>query len=66
MPRSGPIAGFWSPTGATYGDTMHFDFIEGYEAVPGGRSESNMQENKYGPRGDPTPAAPRPAQKKPN
>jgi Domain of unknown function (DUF4157) len=47
-------------------DTMHFDFIEGYEAVPGGRSQSNMQENKYGPRGDPTPAAPRPAQKKPN
>jgi hypothetical protein len=38
----------WSP-GATYGDTMHFDFIEGYaEAVPGGRSNRKI----FGPDDD--------------
>ena len=42
----------WSP-GATYGDTMHFDFIEGYaEAVPGGRSADNMDSDRFGPDDD--------------
>ena len=42
----------WSP-GATYGDTMHFDFIEGYTlAAPGGRSAKNMQATRYSPEGD--------------
>ena len=42
----------WSP-GATYGDTMHFDFIEGYSlAAPGGRSAKNMQATRYSPEGD--------------
>jgi hypothetical protein len=43
---------------------MHFDFIEGYAAAPGGRAMNNMQKNKYGPTGDPTPTAPQPPQKK--
>lgn len=38
--------------GSTFGDTMHFDFIEGYTNVaPGGRSGANMQPKRYGPRG---------------
>jgi len=42
----------WSP-GATYGDTMHFDFIEGYSlAAPGGRSPKNMEHTRYSPEGD--------------
>lgn len=42
----------WSP-GATYGDTMHFDFIEGYTtAVPGGRSAKNMNHDRFSPLGD--------------
>jgi hypothetical protein len=42
----------WAP-GANYGDTMHFDFIEGYnKAVPGGRSQANMQPTRYSPEGD--------------
>jgi hypothetical protein len=57
------LARFGFSPGATYGDTMHFDFIEGYAHVPGGRSMSNMQMNKYGPTGDPATAAPRPARK---
>jgi hypothetical protein len=37
---------------------MHFDFIQGYSAVPGGRSQPNMAKNKYGPSGDiPAPAS---------
>jgi hypothetical protein len=41
----------WSP-GAAFGDTMHFDFIEGYnKAVPGGRSEENRKETRYSPEG---------------
>ena len=49
----------WSP-GAAFGDTMHFDFIEGYnKAVPGGRSVENEQQTRYSPEGavhDKTPA----------
>ena len=41
----------WSP-GAAFGDTMHFDFIEGYnKAVPGGRSGENMKPTRYSPEG---------------
>ena len=49
----------WAP-GANYGDTMHFDFIEGFnKAVPGGRSSENMKQTRYSPEGDlPTPASP--------
>jgi hypothetical protein len=49
--------------GATFRDTMHFDFIEGYAASPGGRSQANMAKNKYGPSGDIPPPAPKPAAK---
>jgi hypothetical protein len=45
----------WSP-GATFGDTMHFDFIEGYTAtVPGGRSGANMKRTRFSPEGDYAP-----------
>lgn len=38
--------------GSTFGDTMHFDFIEGYSNVaPGGRNRANMAADRYGPRG---------------
>jgi hypothetical protein len=38
--------------GATFGDTMHFDFVAGYnQAVPGGRSLENMNPDRYGPLG---------------
>jgi hypothetical protein len=38
--------------GSTFGDTMHFDFIEGYnKTVPGGRSQPNMSRDRFGPRG---------------
>jgi hypothetical protein len=38
--------------GSTFGDTMHFDFIEGYTSIaPGGRNRTNMQPDRYGPRG---------------
>lgn len=38
--------------GSTFGDTMHFDFIEGYSNVaPGGRNRANMASDRYGPRG---------------
>ena len=41
----------WSP-GAAFGDTMHFDFIEGYnKAVPGGRNGENMKPTRYSPEG---------------
>ncbi len=40
----------WSP-GSTYGDTMHFDFIEGSDVVPGGRSQANMKHDHFGPKG---------------
>ncbi len=41
----------WSP-GAAFGDTMHFDFIEGYnKAVPGGRSGENSKQTRYSPEG---------------
>jgi hypothetical protein len=52
------LARFGFSPGATYRDTMHFDFIEGYAAAPGGRAQANMNKNKYGPSGDiPPPAA---------
>jgi hypothetical protein len=36
--------------GATYGDTQHFDFIQGYdEAAPGGRSQKNIDPHRYSP-----------------
>ncbi|MBK7537551.1 MAG: hypothetical protein IPI49_19705 [Myxococcales bacterium] len=38
--------------GSTFGDTMHFDFIEGYSNIaPGGRNRTNMAPDRYGPRG---------------
>ena len=44
----------WAP-GATFGDSMHYDFIQGYNAaVPGGRSMKNMGP-RYSPEGDPVP-----------
>jgi len=50
--------------GATFGDTMHFDFIEGYsQAVPGGRSSNNMNPDRFGPlglHGSPDPAKDKP------
>ena len=37
----------WAP-GSTFGDTMHFDFVEGYTlAVPGGRSNRS----RFSPQG---------------
>jgi hypothetical protein len=51
----------WAP-GANFGDTMHFDFIEGYnKAVPGGRGAANMKRTRYSPEGDLPP--PQPAHK---
>ena len=51
----------WAP-GAAYGDTMHFDFVEGFNAqVPGGRSGPNMKRTRYSPEGDLPPPAPAPA-----
>lgn len=48
----------WAP-GANFGDTMHFDFIEGYnKAVPGGRSGKNLNKNRYSPEGDALPPPP--------
>jgi hypothetical protein len=46
------LARFGFSPGATFGDTMHFDFIEGYSAVPGGRSWVNIDKTRYGPSGD--------------
>lgn len=46
------LARYGFSPGATYRDTMHFDFIEGYGAAPGGRSMANMKRDKYGPSGD--------------
>jgi len=41
----------WSP-GAAFGDTMHFDFVEGYnKAVPGGRNGENIKPTRYSPEG---------------
>lgn len=62
------LARFGFSPGASYRDTMHFDFIEGYAAAPGGRSQPNMEKTKYGPSGDipapaPKPKAPPPAKK---
>jgi hypothetical protein len=53
----------WAP-GANYGDTMHFDFIEGFnKAVPGGRGAQNMKRTRYSPEGDMPPPAPAPDHK---
>lgn len=53
------LARFGFSPGATYRDTMHFDFIEGYASAPGGRSQPNMNRTKYGPSGDIPPPAPK-------
>lgn len=47
------LARYGFAPGATFGDTMHFDFIEGYShAVPGGRSRiENMNRDRFGPLG---------------
>jgi len=51
----------WSP-GSTYGDTMHFDFIEGYNATAmGGRTQHNVGGRTYGPKEPGKPAAAAPA-----
>lgn len=48
----------WSP-GSTFGDTMHFDFIEGYtNAVPGGRNAANLKHTRFSPEGDLKPTSP--------
>lgn len=50
------LARFGWSLGATFGDTMHFDFIEGYSnVVPGGRSGANMKPTRYSPEGDYAP-----------
>ena len=53
------LARYGFSPGAAFRDTMHFDFIEGYSAAPGGRGQANMNKNKYGPSGDVAPPAPR-------
>lgn len=53
------LAKFGFAPGANYGDTMHFDFIEGFnKAVPGGRGVQNMKRTRYSPDGDVPPPAP--------
>jgi len=53
----------WAP-GANYGDTMHFDFIEGFnKSVPGGRGPENMKRTRYSPEGDPAAASAGPGHK---
>jgi len=53
----------WAP-GANYGDTMHFDFIEGFNtSVPGGRGPENMKQTRYSPEGDPPAASAGPGHK---
>ena len=53
------LARYGFSPGASFRDTMHFDFIEGYSASPGGRSPGNMNKNKYGASGDAPPPAPK-------
>jgi hypothetical protein len=54
------LARFGFSPGAAFRDTMHFDFIEGYAAAPGGRGQSNMNnKSKFGPSGDVPPPAPK-------
>lgn len=49
--------------GSSFGDTMHFDFIEGYsDAVAGGRHGDNMKKTRWSPEGDFIPP-PSPAQR---
>jgi len=56
------LAKFGFAPGAAYGDTMHFDFVEGFNTqVPGGRSGPNMKRTRYSPEGDLPPPAPAPA-----
>jgi hypothetical protein len=53
------LARYGFAPGSTFGDTMHFDFIEGYsKTVPGGRSRANMKRDRLGPRGTITHEAP--------
>jgi len=53
----------WAP-GANYGDTMHFDFIEGFNtSVPGGRGPENKKQTRYSPEGDPPAASAGPGHK---
>lgn len=50
------LARFGFAPGATFLDTHHYDFIEGYDDAPGGRSWANMNEDRYSPEGPkPTP-----------
>jgi len=52
------LARYGFAPGAAFRDAMHFDYVAGYSAVPGGRSQSNMSHTKYGPSGDiPAPAS---------
>jgi hypothetical protein len=56
------LARYGFSPGATFRDTMHFDYIDGYAAAPGGRSQGNTNRTKYGPSGDlPAPAPKVPA-----
>ena len=51
----------WAP-GSNFGDTMHFDYIQGYrEAVQGGRSDRENQKEKWTPQDDIVPTTPAPA-----
>ncbi len=46
------LAEFGFCPGATFGDTMHFDYLAGYNtAVPGGRSLENMSHSRFSPEG---------------
>jgi len=46
------LARFGFAPGATFLDTHHYDFIEGYDEAPGGRSWANLNEDRYSPEGE--------------
>ncbi|MGN6109436.1 MAG: hypothetical protein ACTHU0_30290 [Kofleriaceae bacterium] len=44
------LARYGISPGSAFGDTMHFDFIQGYtDLIPGGRSAVNMRKNRASP-----------------
>ena len=52
----------WGFAPSNFGDTQHFDFIEGYsDAVQGGRDMKNMKRGKYSPEEKWIPTAAPPA-----
>lgn len=47
------LARYGFAPGSNFGDTMHFDFIEGYSnAVKGGRHGENMKKLRFSPEGE--------------